>query len=127
MRRQHHRHALAGIEVLKEHLHFDLVADVERGGRFVEQQQLCALRERAGDHDALFFAAAQRAECASFEWQCPGRRERAASDGQVLGTLERECTEMGKPSHQHDVEDREVERRMRLLGNEREAPRDLAL
>ena len=127
VRRQHHRHALLGVQLLQQHLHFELVADVERRRRLVEQQQLCALRQRAGDHDALFFAAAERAERAVLERRGAGGGERPARDGQILGTFERERAEMGKPSHQHDVEDGEIERRVRFLRNERDAPRDLAV
>ena len=57
----------------------------------------------------------------------PVADERPARDGQILRTFEREGAEMRKPPHQYDVEDAEIKRRLRLLGNERDPPRDLAV
>ena len=46
------------------------------------------------------------------------RRDRA----RTAGTFEREGAEVRIASHQHDVEDGEVERRVRFLRNEGDAP-----
>ena len=117
---------LVGVQAAQQRLHFDLVADVERCGRLVEQQQLRALRQRAGNHDALPFAAAERAERASFERRGAGRVERAPGDGEILRPFERERAEVRKAAHQDDVEDGEVEGRVGFLRHDGDSPRDVA-
>ena len=59
MRRHHHRRAALGVEPFQQRADFELVGEVERGGWFVEQQEIGCLCQRAGNHDALFLAAAQ--------------------------------------------------------------------
>src|SRR5438552_6702085 len=60
--RDHHRGAALAIEAREQRGDLDLVAEVERRGRLVEQQRVGGLRQRARDHDAMFFAAAERAK-----------------------------------------------------------------
>jgi hypothetical protein len=60
--RQHHRDAAFTIQSRQQQLHVELVAEIERSRRLVQQQQFGALRQRAGDDDPLLLAAAQRRE-----------------------------------------------------------------
>ncbi len=55
-----------------------LMADVERGGRLVEQQDRRLLRERPGEHHPLSFAAAQRTE-QPLDERCPAPSRSIAS------------------------------------------------
>ena len=59
----------------------ELIAQIERRGRLVEQQHVGGLRQRRGDDDALLLAAAQRAKRAVLELRRAGRRQRVARDG----------------------------------------------
>ena len=126
VRRQHHRDALLPIEAREQRRHLELVPDVERRGRLVQQEQIGTLRERARDDDALFFAAAERAERARFERQGAGGFERPPRDRKVLRPLERERAQMREAAHQHDVEDAEVERRVCFLRDVGDTARCLA-
>ena len=124
VRRHHQRDALFATELHEQRLHLELVADIERRRRLVEQQQISALRERARDDDSLSFTAAERGEQAIFEGAGAGCLERASGDRQVRRPFERERAEMGEATHQHDVQHREVERRMGVLRNHGEPLRE---
>ncbi len=107
----------------------DLVVQVERGRRLVEDQQasrvvpvFLELGQRARDDDALLLAAAQRVEVAALEIGRAGGRERAAHRQQVGGGLEAERPEVRVPSHQREVEDGVVEDRMNLLRHHGQPP-----
>ena len=54
--------ALRGAECVQQLERVLLMADVERGGRLVEEHDRSLLRQRAGDDHPLALAAAQRAE-----------------------------------------------------------------
>ena len=95
------------LSTLIEHVHAaypELVPEIERRGRFVQEQELGALSERAGNHHALFLAAAERAERSRFERLRAGRAKSLARDGEVRGSFKGESPEVWEPSHQHDVE-----------------------
>ena len=57
MRNQQHGHARLRREGIDQLQHFALGGDVERGGRFVGDQQVRTRRERHGDHRTLLLAA----------------------------------------------------------------------
>ncbi len=57
VRDQHHRHEPFALLLLQEVEDLRLHGDVERGGRFVGEQELRTARQRDGDHDALAHAA----------------------------------------------------------------------
>ena len=88
MRRQHHRDAALAIEPSEQRRDFELIAEIERGGRFVEQEDVWRLRQRAGDDDALLFAAAQRHVRAMGEVRGARGGHRIACDGEVVGSFE---------------------------------------
>ena len=104
----------------------ELIAEIERCGRLVQQQHVRGLRQRAGDHDALFLAAAQRREPARLERRGAGRRERVARDLLIVRAFELERAEVRVAAHQHDVEHGEVERAVRFLRHDGDAARELA-
>src|SRR5438034_322220 len=81
----------------------ELMTDVERGGRLVEQQDLRALRQRAGDDDALLLAAAERVEGAALEAVGARRFERLPGDGEIGRSFQRKRPEMRKAPHEHDI------------------------
>ena len=60
MRRQHHRDTAFAVQTDQQRRHFQLIGEIERGGRFVQQQDVRLLRQRARDDYSLFFAAAER-------------------------------------------------------------------
>ena len=104
----------------------ELICEIERRRRLVEQQHLRRLRQRARNHHALLFAAAERCERARFERGGARRRQRLARDLLVARVLERERAQMRVSSHQHHVDDGEVERRMRLLRYHGDSSREIA-
>jgi len=53
---------MVGIQLFQQCGDFELVADVERGSRLVEQQDVGRLRKGGRDDHALLLAAAQRGE-----------------------------------------------------------------
>ena len=85
-----HRRAAFAVEPPEQRRDFELIPQIERSGRLVQQQQIGCLCERAGNHDALLLAAAQRRERPAFEGGRAGRRERLACDRQIRGALELE-------------------------------------
>ena len=54
---EQHRHAEPGLQFLQQAQDLRLHGDVERGGRFVGNQQIGLVGERHGDHHALALAA----------------------------------------------------------------------
>ena len=88
-------------------LHFELMAEVERRRRLVEQQQLGRLRQRAGDDDALLFAAAQRARTArASNADVPVAASACCAIARSSGPSSAKVPRCGKAAHQHDVDAR---------------------
>ena len=54
MCRHHHRGRTLAIQSLHQQTDLELISEIERRGRLVEEQHFRRLRERAGDDDALF-------------------------------------------------------------------------
>ena len=75
---QHHDDGgpLHAVEVGQKIQHLDLVADVEKGGGFVEQQDIGLLRQRHGDPDALALPAGQFVDRALGQIRGAGRLKR---------------------------------------------------
>ena len=103
----------------------ELVAEVQRGGRLVEQHHVGGLRQRARDDDALLLAAAQRGERAALEGKRARRRQRLARDGDVRGPSSANGPEVRIAAHQRDFEHRVVEGETGFLRHDRDPPRDL--
>ena len=102
-----------------------LVADVEGGGRLVEQDDPRLLRERACDDDALLLAAAERPETPVGEREQVEPRERAGGRVAVARSLLRERAEMRRPAEEHVLGDGHPRRRRRLLRHDGDEPREL--
>ena len=88
------RQAALAIQPCEQRGDVELVAEIERRRRLVEQQDLGLLGERAGDDDALLLAARERGEAAALEGERAGGRERLARDGHVARALEFERAEV---------------------------------
>ena len=116
MRGDDDRQAALPVEPAEQVRNLELVADIERRRRLVEQQDVGLLRERAGDDHALLFAARERGERAPLEPGLP-------RDLDIARTLELERAEMRVAAHQRDLEHGVVEREVRFLGHDRDAPR----
>ena len=121
VRRDDDRHAALAIETRDERRDLELIAEIERGRRFVEQQNLGRLRQRRGDDHALLLAAAERAESAILERRRARRAKRIARDREVVGPFELEQPEMRMPAHQDHLEHRVLEGQLRLLRHDRHA------
>ena len=106
VRRHDHRRAAFGVQPPEERRDLELIAEIERRGRLVEQQHVGRLRQRARNHDALLLAAAQRGERPRLERRRAGRRQRLARDRLVRRALELERAEVRIPAHQHHVDAR---------------------
>src|SRR5947207_3948137 len=126
MCREHHRHLPLAIQTGQQRGDFELISEVERCGRFVEQQDLGRLREGAGDDDALFLAAAQRHVAAIAQMCCACRLERLSRDVEVSGPFELKRAEVRMAPHQHHLHHGVIEGGMRLLRHDRDVARQLA-
>ena len=87
VRRQHHRDAALAIEPRQQRRHLELIAEIERGRRLVEQQHVRRLRQRARDDDALLLTAAERHVRAVRQMRRAGGGQRAPRDRDVRGAL----------------------------------------
>ena len=75
VRRDRHGHAALPVQRRQQRGDVELIAQIERRGRLVEQQDVGRLRQRRGDDDALLLAAAERVERARLAGErCPWRR-----------------------------------------------------
>jgi hypothetical protein len=119
----HHRHVLLAAQLAQQRRHFELVAEVERCRRFVEQQHFGTLRQRAGDDHPLPFAAAQRGERAMGQMRRARGLKRFTRDRQVGGALELHRAEMRMAPHQDDLERGVVEGGMGVLRDDGHVPR----
>ena len=126
MCREHHRHLPLAIQTGQQRGDFELISEVERCGRLVEQQDLGRLREGAGDDDALFLAAAQRHVAAIGQMCRACRLERLSRDGEVRGPFELKRAEVRMAPHQHHLHHGVIEGGMRLLRHDRDVARQLA-
>ena len=104
----------------------ELVAEIERRRRLVEQQDVRLLGERAGNDDALLLAARERGETAALQGERAGGRERLARDGQVARALELERAEVGIAAHQGDLEHGVVEGEVGFLRHDGNRARERA-
>jgi len=110
-----HSGATLGVELREERGDLELVGEVERRGRFVEQEisrfrfrafafRLMAglrveLRERRRDHDALLLAAAERRERPVLQRERAGGRERLVHDRDVARPFDLErCQRLRQPA-----------------------------
>ncbi len=126
MRREHHRDLPVPVETREQPRHFELIAEVERRRRLVEQESPGRLRERARDDHALLLAAAERHVVARAEVRGPGGVERFMRGLEVRGPFELEHAEMRVAPHQHHFRDAVLEGGMRLLRNDGNVPGELA-
>ena len=88
MRGHHHRQAAFAVERAQQRGDVELVAEVERRRRLVEQQDVGFLRQRAGDDDALLLAAGQRRERPIGQVRGAGGVERLAGEREVARSFE---------------------------------------
>src|SRR5580765_6547124 len=126
VRRHHHRRPAVAVQAGEQRRDLELKAEVERGGRLVEQQHVGRLSQRTGDHDTLFLAAAERREAAILEAGGAGVGHRAPGDRQVARALELERAEVRVAAHHHDLERRIVERAVCFLRHDGDPPRQIA-
>ena len=114
--------AALAIEPAEQGGDVELVAEIERRRRLVEQQDVRLLGQRAGDDDALLLAAGERGETAALEGErCPVAASASRAIGHVARALEFEGAEVGVAPHQGDLEHGVVEREVRFLRHDRDA------
>ena len=127
MRGYRDRNWHARLELAQQPSKLELIREIQRDGRLVEQQDAVTLggrdlsKRRRDDH-ALLFPPAQRVERSIFERQRSGRRQRLARDREVGRALDLEGSEMRIPAHHHDFENRVVEREVGFLWYHGHAP-----
>ena len=126
MRRDGHGHAVILVEPQQQRRHLQLVAEVERRGRLVEQQQRGRLRQRRGNHDALLLAAAQLVKRAIGQVRRAGGGQRLARNADVVGPFDGEHAEVRVAAHQHDLDRGVLEGEFGFLRHDRDAPRHVA-
>ncbi len=126
MRRHDDRQPPDAVQLDEHGRDVELMPGIQRRRRLVEQQDVCLLRQRGRDDDALFLAAAQRREAPRLERRGARRRQRLSRDGDVARPFHRERAEMREPAHQRHLEHRVVERRVQLLRHDGDATRQLA-
>ena len=73
MRRDRHRHAAVPVQRGQERCDVELLAEIQRRGRLVEQEDVGRLRQCRGDDNPLLLAAAERVEPRASRWPCPWR------------------------------------------------------
>ena len=101
MCRYDNRQVTLAVQLVENRADLELIREIERGGRLVEQQNVGILRKRAGNDDALFFAAGERVEQPRREVVRPGcaAGPRARSrDPQVLRSRTRQGADSGPSS-----------------------------
>ena len=137
VRRDHDRDAAILVEPAQQRRHLELVAEIERRRRLVEQEKAwvagapqgrrspaaCDLPQCRRDHDALLLAAAQRCEQPVLQVQRAGRRQRLLDHRDIGGPFDLERAEMRVAPHHRDFGHGVVERQLRLLRHDRHAPR----
>ena len=100
MRRNDNRDAALVVQTAQQGRDFELVAEVERRRRFVQQQDPRGLGvnlgERSGNHHALFFTAAERCEQSLLQPAGAGGLERLLHDREIQRALRLEWPEMRK-------------------------------
>ena len=106
--------------------HVLLVADVECARRLVEQQQLRALRERAGEHGALQLAARERGQRAPGELHQVEALEHLGDDRVIARALAAERAGVRRATEQDVVGDGREVRHDGRLRHQRDAARELA-
>ena len=120
------------VECFEQRADGQLVLEIERRGRLVEEQDRAGgargarrdLRQRRRDDHPLFLAAAERRERPRLELGRPGGRQRFTGHAHVHRTFDGEGAEVRIASHQRHFENGVVEREVRLLGHDRHAPGD---
>jgi hypothetical protein len=83
------------------------------------------LRQCAGDDHPLLLASTERLEQPRLEIERAGGGERLACDRDISWALDLECTEVRIAAHEDDLQDRVVEREVRLLRHDRHTAREL--
>ena len=124
VRREHQGAPALAVQARDERRDLELVRQVQRRGRLVEQQHVGRLRQRGGNHHALLLAAAERVERRASKPRRARCRERLTRKPEIVGSFDFERPQVRVAAHQHHLEHRVRERRMRLLRNDGDAPGD---
>src|SRR5436190_20571178 len=103
-----------GVDQLQDVL---LASDVERRRRFVEEEHLRLLRERAPDRDPPPLAAGERVEPPRRELGDAESPKRLGDDRAIVASLPPEVREMGEAPEHHVLRARHAEGKDRLLRN----------
>ena len=114
-------------QVVDQLEHLLLVADVERGGRLVEQHERRALGQRPGDEHPLALAAGERrrrSRSAKLEQVEVG--EGVVHGGEVAAALDAERADVRRAAEQHVVDHAHAGRDHRRLRHEGHEQRPLA-
>ena len=85
MQHHHNGHAHFPIQSAHQFQHFHLVADIQIGGRLVQDQDFRLLANRHGNPRPLPLAARQRAQCTPLQVLKAGQPQRFIDDPAILG------------------------------------------
>ena len=121
---RHDRRPVAAVEVGQQFHDLDLVADVEVGGGFVEDEDRCGLRHGHGDEDELSLAHGQLAHVPSGEVRRSDSLHRAGDRRAVRRTQPGEWRLVGQPPERDHFVDRHLERELHELRHDGDGPGD---
>src|SRR5579883_3028113 len=102
------------------------VAQIQIGRGLIEQHHARLLSHRAGEEDALAFAARDFVNRPVGEFEQIKLSQRRGGDGEVVGGFETEGSQMRRAPHQDDLDDRVGKGDQVLLRHDRDRARELA-
>ncbi len=125
MKRRDRRDVAAFGQVSNASEQVELVADVEVGGRFVEEEDRCRLGERTPEDCPLALSAAQGEDSVVRPVREPDLVEDAGRDRAVVRGLRVERAMVGESAVEHVIEKPDVVARALALGDPRDRPSPL--
>ena len=101
----------------------DLVVDIEMSRRFIQQQHIRPLRQRAGDHAPLPLAPRQRRDRPIRQHRCVRKLHTLPRDLVIPRPFDPEARQVWRSAHQHHFPHRELEVHRVILRDHRQPPR----
>ena len=100
---------------------FDPMLEIEKCGRFIEEQYPRILHQRSGKEHELTFATRERRDRAVHQVVDPDSLERREREFHIVLTFQTEQRLMWRPTHQHEFANPKWKGYMEILGDESDA------